>query len=292
MSAAPGGRLVTITRVAFPDNDTDFRYSELSLHVYLVQAGTDPLLWKNFPLRLEAGPRLNSFFGIARLVVVKTAFLHFIKWISMMTCFRLTGVTRVTIALQHVDPEAFGFLPDHLYVQEQQGVDISSFRNSPSRGWKRDAHLATQICLVEAVTTRLPNLESLIIDLDGSMASFSPWLSDAMVSDYLTSKIGGHLRHICARVCRENSLLQYSSPQFTFHYWSCLDDTAVDFLKTTTNGALVLDVDIRSAPGGQLPSAVFDVMSRGCKFTTNLSLEGLVLEKCAELGIRVYSDSD
>ena len=36
------------------------------------------MLWKNFPLRLEAGPRLNSFFGgIARFIVVRTAFLHF-----------------------------------------------------------------------------------------------------------------------------------------------------------------------------------------------------------------------
>ena len=53
-----------------------FTYSELSLHVHIVQVGTDPLLWKNFPLRLEAGPRLNSFFGIARLIVVRITFKH------------------------------------------------------------------------------------------------------------------------------------------------------------------------------------------------------------------------
>ena len=184
--------------------------------------------------------------------------------------------------LQHADREALGFLPYHLVLQEQDGVDISVYKTSPSRGWRRDAHLAAQISMVEAITIHLPKLESLIIDLGGSMASFSPWLNCQKVSDYLTSKIEkGELRNICARVCR-------GSPEFTFHYWSRLDDTAVDFLKTTTNGAHVLDVFITGLPGGQLPPAVFDILSRGCIFYTNLKiggLEGLVLEKCGELGI-------
>ena len=207
----------------------------------------------------------------------------------MTTCFRLSGVTRVTIALQHGDREALGFLPYHLVVQEHEGVDISAYKNSPRRGWVRNAHLAWQMSLVEAITVHLPKLESLIIDLEGSMASLSPWLSDQMVGDYLTSKIGLHLRlrHICARVCEGSR-----SPQIlqgTFQYWSLLDDTAVDFIKTTTNGAImVLFVDIYGLPGGQLPPAVFDIVSSRCIFNTNLKitgLEGLVLEKCAELGM-------
>ena len=98
--------------------------------------------------------------------------------------------------LQHADREALGFLPYHLVLQEQDGVDISAYKNF--KGIEEgDAHLAAQIALVEAITIHLPKLESLIIDLAGSMASFSPWINSQMVSDYLTSKIEkGELRNI------------------------------------------------------------------------------------------------
>ena len=189
---------------------------------------------------------------------------------------RLTKVTEVTILLDFSDNEALGFLPDHLVIQEQAGVDISAYKNSKSRAIKYNAALAAQIALVEAVTLHLPHLQSLIIELGGSMASFSPWTRLQMVSDYLLNKLGGlHLRNICARICEDS----------TYHYWSCLDDTAVDFMKRTM-GAWVLNVFITSLPGRHLPSAIFANFSMGCTFNTNMKiagLEGYVLEKCVEL---------
>ena len=105
-----------------------------------------------------------------------------------------------------------------------------------------------------------------------------------MVSDYLTSKIGGlHLRNICARTL-------YSEYSNTFYFWSCLDDTAVDFVKTATDGAIVLHVLITSLPGSHLSPAVFDSFSPtpNLTFYTTIplaGLEGLELEKCGELGL-------
>ena len=77
-------------------------------------------------------------------------------------------------------------------------------------------------------------------------------------------------------------------PQGTFYYWSCLDDTAVDFVKTTTKDALVLDVFVTSLPGRKIPPAIFDHMPRRLTFNNNTNiacLEGLLLEKCGELSI-------
>ena len=77
-------------------------------------------------------------------------------------------------------------------------------------------------------------------------------------------------------------------PQGTFYYWSCLDDTAVDFVKTTTKDALVLDVFVTSLPGRKIPPAIFDHMTRRLTFNTNTDIAGLerlLLEKCEELGM-------
>ena len=213
----------------------------------------------------------------------------------MTTCFRLTRVRSVTIRMEHTE-EAVGFLPRHLVVQEQAGVDISHYRNRNMAA----AHIVWQSILVEAITNQLPHLESLIIDLSGPHVDFSLWTRSQPLSDYLTSKIGGlHLRNICARTLR----LQLQGPplpsewgpqnreyipQGTFYYWSCLDDTAVDFVKTTTKDALVLDVFVTSLPGGKIPPAIFDHMTRRLTFNTNTKiagLEGLLLEKCGELGM-------
>ena len=187
----------------------------------------------------------------------------------MTTFFRLTWVRSVTIRIEHKDEEAVGLLPRHLVDQEQAGVD------SRARVWKMGAHTVCQSFLVEAVTNHLPHLESLIIDLCGPFADFSPWTRSQATSDYLTSKIGG-LRNICARTLRLSP-----TPEGTFYYWSCLDDTAVDFVKTTTNGAIAIDVFVTSLPGGRLPPAIFDHMSRRLTFNTNTNiagLEGLLLE--------------
>ena len=192
----------------------------------------------------------------------------------MTTCFRLTRVRSVTIRMEQTE-EAVGFLPRHLVDQEQAGVDISAYSTRNMAG----AHIVWQSILVEAITNQLPHLESLIIDLYGPYADSGPWTRSRVVSDYLTSKIGGlHLRNICAR-----TLDQY-------HFWSCLDDTAVDFVKTTTNGAIVEDVFIGSLPGSHLSPAVFDNFSPTPNLTFNTtmrlsSLEGLELEKCGELGL-------
>ena len=91
------------------------------------------------------------------------------------------------------------------------------------------------------------------------------------------------LRNICARTL-------HSDYPNTFHFWSCLDDTAVDFVKTATNGAIVEDVFIASLPGSHLSPAVFDNFSPTPNLTFNTtmrlsSLEGLELEKCGELGL-------
>ena len=137
----------------------------------------------------------------------------------MTTFFRLTWVRSVTIRIEHKDEEAVGLLPRHLVDQEQAGVD------SRARVWKMGAHTVCQSFLVEAVTNHLPHLESLIIDLCGPFADFSPWIRSQATSDYLTSKIGG-LRNICARTLNPH----FTGP--TFYYWSCLDNTAVDFVKT------------------------------------------------------------
>ena len=200
----------------------------------------------------------------------------------MTTFFRLTWVRSVTIRIEHKDEEAVGLLPRHLVDQEQAGVD------SRARVWKMGAHTVCQSFLVEAVTNHLPHLESLIIDLCGPFADFSPWIRSQATSDYLTSKIGG-LRNICARTLRPD----FTGP--TFFYWSCLDDTAVDFVKTTMNivpsschHANVIEVKVTSLPGGRLPPAIFDHMSRRLTFNTNTNiagLEGLLLEKCDELGM-------
>ena len=201
----------------------------------------------------------------------------------MTTFFRLTWVRSVTIRIEHKDEEAVGLLPRHLVDQEQAGVD------SRARVWKMGAHTVCQSFLVEAVTNHLPHLESLIIDLCGPFADFSPWIRSQATSDYLTSKIGG-LRNICARTLRLSP-----TPEGTFYYWSCLDDTAVDFVKTTMNivpsschHANVIDVKVTSLPGGRLPPAIFDHMSRRLTFNTNTNiagLEGLLLKKCEELGM-------
>ena len=194
----------------------------------------------------------------------------------MTTFFRLTWVRSVTIRIEHKDEEAVGLLPRHLVDQEQAGVD------SRARVWKMGAHTVCQSFLVEAVTNHLPHLESLIIDLCGPFADFSPWIRSQATSDYLTSKIGG-LRNICARTLRLSP-----TPEGTFYYWSCLDDTAVDFVKTTTNGAIVIDVFVTSLPGGRLPPAIFDHMSRRLTFNTDTNIAGLeaiLLEKCDRLGM-------
>ena len=201
----------------------------------------------------------------------------------MTTFFRLTWVRSVTIRIEHKDEEAVGLLPRHFVDQEQAGVD------SRARVWKMGAHTVCQSFLVEAVTNHLPHLESLIIDLCGPFADFSPWTRSQATSDYLTSKIGG-LRNICARTLRLSP-----TPEGTFYYWSCLDDTAVDFVKTTMNIVpsschrdTVMDVKVTSLPGGRLPPAIFDHMSRRLTFNTNTNiagLEGLLLEKCDELGM-------
>ena len=201
----------------------------------------------------------------------------------MTTFFRLTWVRSVTIRIEHKDEEAVGLLPRHLVDQEQAGVD------SRARVWKMGAHTVCQSFLVEAVTNHLPHLESLIIDLCGPFADFSPWTRSQATSDYLTSKIGG-LRNICARTLRLSP-----TPEGTFYYWSCLDNTAVDFVKTTMNIVpltchrdTVIDVKVTSLPGGRLPPAIFDHMSRRLTFNTNTNiagLEGLLLEKCDELGM-------
>ena len=165
----------------------------------------------------------------------------------MTTFFRLTWVRSVTIVIKHKDEEAVG-------------------------QWE-----------VEAVTNHLSHLESLIIDLCGpAFDNSSPWFRSQAISDYLTSKIGG-LRNICARTLRLSP-----TPEGTFYYWSCLDDTAVDFVKTTTNGAIAIDVFVTSLPGCRLPPAIFDHMSRRLTFNTDTNiagLEGLLLEKCDELGM-------
>ena len=77
-------------------------------------------------------------------------------------------------------------------------------------------------------------------------------------------------------------------PQGTFYYWSCLDDAAVDFVKTTTKDALALDVFVTSLPGRKILPAIFDHMPRRLTFNNNTNiacLEGLLLEKCGKLGI-------
>ena len=176
---------------------------------------------------------------------------------NMTTCFRLTWVRAVTIRIEH----KWETCPvGHLVVQEQEaGVDISACRNPRARGWKMGAHIFAQCFLVEAVTNHLPHLESLIIDLSGPYADCSPWTRSREASDYLTSKIGlrpqaSGLRNICARTL-------HSDYPNTFHFWSCLDDTAVDFVKTATDGAIVLHVFITSLPGSHLSPAVFDNFS-------------------------------
>ena len=191
---------------------------------------------------------------------------------------------------------AVGFLPRNLVLQEKAGVDISHYRNRNMAA----AHIVCQSILMEAITNQLPHLESLIIDLYGPDVDFSLWTRSQPLSDYLTSKIGGlHLRNICARTLR----LQLQGPplpsewgpqnreyipQGTFYYWSCLDDTAVDFVKTTTKDALALDVFVTSLPGRKILPAIFDHMPRRLTFNNNTNiacLEGLLLEKCGKLGI-------
>ena len=189
----------------------------------------------------------------------------------MTTCFRLTRVRSVTIRMEG-----------------GAGVDISHYRNRNMAA----AHIVWQSILVEAITNQLPHLESLIIDLSGPHVDFSLWTRSQPLSDYLTSKIGGlHLRNICARTLQlqlQGPQNREYIPQGTFFYWSCLDDTAVDFVKTTTKDALVLDVFVTSLPGGKIPPAIFDHMTRRLTFNTNTDIAGLerlLLEKCEELGM-------
>ena len=50
----------------------------------------------------------------------------------------------------------------------------------------------------------------------------------------------------------------------------------------------MIDVFVHSLPGCRLPPAIFDHMSRRLTFNTNTNiagLEGLLLEKCDELGM-------
>ena len=195
---------------------------------------------------------MDSFYGIGRLVrFLCSSALS--TTINMATCCRLTWVRSVTIRIEHKE-------------------DLSG---------KVGATIVGQSILVEAVTNHLSHLESLIIDLYGPYVYASPWTQKKATSNYLTAKIGGlRLRNICARTH------QYR----TFHFWSCLDDSAVDFVKTATNGAIVEDVFIASLPGSHLSPAVFDSFSPtpNLTFYTTIplaGLEGLQLEKCGELGL-------
>ena len=216
--------------------------------------GTDPLMWRDFPLYLQRGPKLNSFFGINRLIKVRIEF-------PMTTCFRLTGVRSVTVQLVFNNREHLGFLPHHVVVQERAGVDISAIKNSRVRGWKRDAAIAADISLVEAVILHLPNVANLTIDLGGSMASLSPWTNSTMVDEYLFNLIEGRrLRNICARMVHKEG------PTTRYHYWTCLDESAEDFIKSTM-AALVLDVFITSLPGRHLPPAIFPLLFSGAPLT-------------------------
>ena len=192
--------------------------------------GTDPLLWRDFPLRLEAGPRMNSFFGIARWseLLFSTHSSTLSSTFNTATCFRLTRVRSVTIRMEHTEV-AVGFLPRNLVLQEKH---IQDWRTTPPQ------HLCKN-----------------------SPAAGPPeW--GPQNREYI--------------------------PQGTFYYWSCLDDAAVDFVKTTTKDALALDVFVTSLPGRKILPAIFDHMPRRLTFNNNTNiacLEGLLLEKCGKLGI-------